>query len=202
MEKKTLLLIFSILLFASLAATEKASAGTSTIAVYPTNVTVDQPGQEFNITIKITNAPQGTQYIINNITWNPAYIELRTGTDADIVEGPFMKTFGPTTFLAQGFFAGRIGEVTCALMSGEVTEGSSGDLFIIRFRSKAVGTTNVNIQIAYFLWELEVVDEPTLQGGTVTVIPEFSTAILLIFLMSATAIALLAKKFITIKQPK
>lgn len=202
MKKVMLLLMCAFIFCLALPRTEKVDAAISTIAVSPSTITVDQPGVQFNVTFTLTNAPNMTQFIVNNITWNPAIIELATGTDSDFVEGPLLKSFGSTVFMTSypNASQGIIEEVTCALISEYVTPGSSGDIFTIKFRSKIVGSTPIDIGYGILLVDLDIADEPALQGGTVNVVPEFSPIVLLILLLSTTAIALKAKNFSSKKQ--
>jgi hypothetical protein len=196
MKKGILLLLTCAFLFClALPRTEPANAAISTISVSPSTITVDQPGMTFNVTFRLTNAPNMTQFIVNNITWNPAIIELATGSDNDFIEGPLLKSFGSTVFMTSYPSAsdGIIDEVTCALLTTYVTPGSSGDIFTITFRSKIVGTTSIDIGYGILLRDLDIADEPTLQGGTVNVVPEFSPIVLLMLLLSATVVALTAK---------
>jgi len=193
MGKKTLLLICTLLLCILLIRTGTTNAQLSTVAVNPASLTVDQPNELFNVTITITDAPEMTQFIINNITWDPTVLELETGTETDIVEGPFLKSFGSTVFLTQSITSGKIGEVTCVLSSEGYASGS-GDLFTIKFRSKAEGISDINIGFCVLLKELDVADLPQLQNGTITVIPEFPMHMfLIVFLLVTTTIALMAR---------
>jgi len=151
--------------------TKTANAQTSTISVYPTHKTVNAPSQLFTIDIIITHAPTLTQWIIANITWDSTILELETGTDVDIVEGPFLKSVpgSNTVFLSKIPELGRIPEATCAFLTFNTTSGD-GILCTIKFRSKAVGTSDVSIDSAFLLNELDLVDIPLLQIGTVTVL--------------------------------
>lgn len=212
MRKKMLLLACVLIFCATLLKTETINVhgddewpkGISTISVSPATITVNQVDETFTVNFTITNAPNMTQFIVNNITWNPAILQLNTGSDSDFVEGPFLKSFGSTVFMIGPVYPdeGRAEEVTCALISNYVTPNSSGLIFSITFRSKAVGESPIDIGFAILLCDLDVADEPTLQGGIVTVVPEFSSAIILLLLLSTTAIAIAAKKFNARKQPK
>jgi hypothetical protein len=191
MEKKTLPLICAVLLCIILANAGTVDAQTLTIGVYPTSLTVDAPGQLFTIYINITDAPTMDFYDMYNITWNPDVLELETGTEADIVEGPFMKAFGTTITLVQDIEPGRIGDIACGFLTVSFAEGS-GNLFEIKFRGKAEGVSDIYIEYAYVLNGSSLVDEffqEDLPYSTVTVIPEFPASMLLPLFLIATAIA-------------
>jgi len=191
MGKKTLLLTCTFLLCIFLARAGTVDAAISTVAVNPPSLTVLQPNQSFTVIINITNAPTMTQYLLN-ITWDPDVLELETGTEADVVEGPFLKSFGSTIFLVKTPEPDRLPEVTCGLLYGYAN--GDGDLFTIKFRSKAVGVSDINIAYCVLFNELVVADIPNLQKGTVTVLPEFTAFMLLLLLLTTTAFALITKK--------
>ena len=196
MGSKKLLLICTFLLYMILARTGTANAlGESTIYVDPPTKTVNTPGENFNVTVKVTNGPFMTQYA-TNLTWNPAVIELQTGTESDVVKGTFLN--GEMFLVTIGTTPGRIAEITEAKLAG-VASGS-GTLFTVKFRSKAVGVTPININFAVFLNGLDVADEPTRNNATVTVLPEFPATLLLSFFLTATAIAFIAKTMLSRKR--
>jgi hypothetical protein len=194
MSKKILLSPCLFLICIILIGTGTANADGSTIAVVPSSQNVDAPDLLFTVNFTITGAPTMTQWIVRNITWNPAVCELQTLNKSSFVEGPFMKSVGSTTGLltkAPDNVTGRAPEVSCGFMGSETVSGD-GVLFTIKFRSKAVGYSNVSMQIAYLLNGLNMLPDPALQNGTVTVIPEFSNVLLPIFLVATTMIAYIA----------
>jgi hypothetical protein len=194
MKKKILLLICAFFLCTSLTGIRKTEAGISTIYVWPSTITVDAPGQPFNVYINITGAPVMDFWDIYNITWDNSIISLQHGTDVDLVEGPYMKNNGSTVFVATGIEPGRIGEVCCGFTTTSTVYGD-GNLFYIKFTATAVGTTQIQIGYSYLLLGVNGVDEPTLTPGTVNVIPEFSASVLLPLFLLATMIAILAATF-------
>lgn len=201
MRKKIPLLLFCLsLICVMLAGTRAANAQLSTISVDPPSQDINEPAILFTVNITITDAPTLTQFIIKNITWNPDVVELETGTIDDFVEGPFLKEFGGTVWLVKkpDNVTGIAPEVSGAYISGGPCPGGDGVLFTIKFRSKAVGSSDIHLQIAWLLDGLNMADTPTLEDGTVTVIPEFPMSILLpIFLIATTTIAILAKTLIS-----
>lgn len=197
MRKKILLLLCSFLICGILAGVRTANAGTSTIAVYPPSQDIAEPGILFTVNFTIINAPTMTQYIINNITWNPNVVELETGTKADFVEGPYLKAYGGTVWLIQppDNVAGYQEEVSAAfLMDQGPASPGDGVLFTIKFRSKAVGSCDIHTDVAYILNGLNLVDTSTLEDGSVIVIPEFPASMIVpLFLILTTTIAVMAK---------
>lgn len=188
MGKKTLPLLCTLLIVIILTRAGTADAQVSTLAVDPPTKTVDNPGLLFTVDIKITNAPTMMQYIITNIMWDPNIIELETGTESDVVKGPFL---GGDVFLVTIGLPGFIDEVTEAKLSG--TTSGSGTLFTIKFRSKAMGTTNITIEYGSRLLNgLTIADFPNRNNGTVTVVPEFPASMLLPLFLTATAITFIA----------
>jgi hypothetical protein len=201
MKKKILLLICAFFVCISLLGVRKTeAAGISTMYVWPSTIDVSAPGQLFTVYINITNCPTMDFYDIYNITWDSNIIQLQHGTDADLVEGPFMKNNGNTIFVSTGIEPGKIGEVACGFTVVSTSEGD-GNLFLIKFNATAVGTTQIIIGYSYLLWGVSGVDEPNLTPGTVNVIPEFSASVLLPLLLAATAIAIIAARISTRKKP-
>ena len=193
MGKKALLLICTFFLCIVLARTGTVDAGISTLAVYPSSQIVSQPGKYFTVNFTITGAPALTQWIVNNITWNPAVVSLATNTTGDIIEGPFLKAFGATTFLVTpNPTEAKIDEATC-ILSIATGSGGSGTLFTINFTSKAVGFSDIKIQVGVLLKGLELADLPNITNGTVTVVPEFPASMLLPLFLGATSTALIAR---------
>ena len=187
MGKKTLALISTLFLCIILTRAGTVDAQASTIAVIPASQTIALPGQLFSVDITITSVPASTQYIINNITWDPNIIELEHGTEADIIQGPFL---GGAIFLVTiSATPGQIDEVTEARLTG--TKSGSGILFTINFRSKAAGVTQVKIGFAIFYSGLLPSDIPNVNNATVTVTPEFPASMLLPLFLTATSIVLI-----------
>jgi hypothetical protein len=192
MGKKMLPLIFVLLSCSILAKTGTVDAQPiSTISVQ--SKTINTPSEKFTIQINITDAPTMDFYAITNITWNPSIMELEHGTDADVVEGTFMKNVGSSVFISGDInnTEGRVGDTGCGFLSGGPASGS-GLLLTLKFQSKAVGVSDVKIDFAYLLNGPDVADMPQLQNGTVNVVPEFSASLLLPIFLTTSAIAIFA----------
>jgi hypothetical protein len=209
MRKKTLALLSTFLLFVILARTETADAQTMALAVDSKTVDISVT-QLFTVSINITNAPTMTQYIMTSITWDPAVLELETGTDADVVKGDFLA--GDVFIATIGSMSGNIEEVTEGKLSG--TKSGSGNLFKIKFRAKTEGTSLVGIGFCILLNDLTPVGDTTglygyiaVTNGTIDVVPEFPIAMLLPCFLIVTTIAIIAatvwsrKRQIPIKIP-
>jgi hypothetical protein len=194
MRKKIPLLFCSFLICVILAETRTANAQTSTMAVDPASLEIAAPGELFTVNITITNAPIITQFIINDLTWDPDILELETGTVNDFVEGPFLKSVpGSTTvWLVQAPQIGRAPEISNAYMTGGPCPGGDGVLFTIRFRAKANGTSSIHVDAAWLLNGLQIADTPTLENGSVIVIPEFPTSMVIPAFLITTTVTLIA----------
>lgn len=209
--KKKMLTVASLLFICFILAQPRTTNAQEecTIAISPSTITVDAPDMDFIVNVTIITAPNMDFYTINNITWDDSIIGLKTGTETDLVEGSFMKNFGSTVFAVYGLYAGRIEDIGCGFLTLSYANGS-GLLFQIKFHSKAVGTTTIDIGYAMLLdatshthppeWYLDPSNGLTLSSGTVDVIPEFSASILLPLLAAATLIAIIATKSLRKRQ--
>jgi hypothetical protein len=125
-------------------------------------------------------------------------MELATGTDADIVEGNYMKSFGGTVFApivdsdADGHAdPGYLYNVACGFSSGGPANGS-GNLFSIKFKANAVGTSELGIVDPWLYIGVSLADRPVFVNATVNVIPELPVSMLLPLFLTTTAIAIFA----------
>jgi len=114
------------------------------------------PCSNFLVNVSIVGAPDITQYIIE-ITWDPDLLELQTGTEADVVQGPFLRTAGGTVYIVKTPEPDRLPEVTEALLMAPPYASGSGTLFQIKFHCKAPGNATIHLTRAILLKELEVV---------------------------------------------
>jgi len=105
------------------------------------------PCDNFVASIKVT-LPAGVviDFWSMEIHWDPAVLELQTGTAADVVEGPFMKAFGTTIFLVldPDNAAGILPEIACAFLVAVKASGT-GILCDIKFHCKSFGDGNIII---------------------------------------------------------
>jgi hypothetical protein len=111
--------------------------GLHTIEKVPCNV--------FIVTFKIFDAP-AMDFWDMEIHWNPAVLELQTGTTNDVVQGGFMSAFGTTVFALQApnNAAGILPDIACGFLSGGPASGT-GILMTIAFHAKATGTSAITI---------------------------------------------------------
>jgi len=105
------------------------------------------PCSNFVASIKVT-LPAGVviDFWIMEIHWDPAVLELQTGTTADVIEGPFMKAFGPTIFVLRDpdNVNGILPDIACGFFTAVKASGS-GILCYIKFHCKAPGDGNIII---------------------------------------------------------
>jgi len=158
------------------------------------------PGNNFTISINITNSPNMDFFDIG-IQWNPSVLELKTGTPmADVVEGGFMKAFGATAFpgpspVNTNLIAGIMSDIPCGFSSGGPAHGN-GTLFKVAFHCKAPDDGNITIMkpnvISVLLLGMTMVNIDATVNGSVIVIPEFSASVLLPLFLVITTIAIAA----------
>lgn len=132
-------------------------------------------GSEFDVTIYIRDCPNIDFYGME-IHWDPSVLELQTGTDADVVEGNFMKTYGTTVFVVAWPEIGALPDIGCGFLAGGPAHGE-GDMFKIKFRAKGYGDGWIGIWDAmesYLLYGAEYVPF-TPVNGTVHVPPPTAT---------------------------
>jgi hypothetical protein len=104
-------------------------------------------GCNFNVSINIYNPPVGIGYYCIRIKWNTSALSLQTGTNADIVEGPWMKHFGSTLWVGPKI-NNTLG--TALVPDGLLTNASgaigNGTMFTVAFHALALSPM-VNITI-------------------------------------------------------
>jgi hypothetical protein len=95
----------------------------------------------FDVTVYVTLTP-GTQIDFTDleIHWDPAVLELQTGTSADVIEGNWMKSFGSTVFVCSepDNVAGILPDIGCGYLAGGPASGE-GDFCKIKFHAKDLG---------------------------------------------------------------
>jgi hypothetical protein len=175
------------------------------MAVDPPSKTVDGPGLSFTINVTLSIAHKIDFFDIYDITWNSTVLELETGTDDDIVEGPYMKAFGTTVFTFAGInnTIGTIGEVACGYLTSSEANGT-GVLFSIKFKStddaRAGDTSPIAIGDGTYLldaktdqsWFMNSTNGLQIDDGSVNIVPEFPASVLLPLFLVATTIAIAA----------
>ena len=191
MEKKIIPLFCVLFICIIMIRTGTANAQ-GIVAFNPITITVDQPGTMFAVNITVTNAPNMTQFILQNITWNPNVLQLNS-TD-EVVEGPFLKAVDTTMFLCKepNNTEGRLPEITDITLHLKTTSGN-GTLCTIWFFAKATGVSQLSFSQDTYLLNVDQPIDLETEDGTVTVVPEFPASILLpLFLIITSAITLLA----------
>jgi hypothetical protein len=193
MKKKILLLPCLFLIYITLTGIGTTNANGSFITVVAPS-TNPEPGQLFRVNITITNSPLITQWIIRNVTWDPAYMELETNTTASFVKGTFLEPYGSTVWLTKkpNNVSGIAPELSCAYLDGGPCPGGDGLLCQIRFRAKAVGSSEIRIAVAWLLDGMNMQPDPARVNSTIIVIPEFPTSMVIPVFLITTTVALIA----------
>jgi hypothetical protein len=106
---------------------------------------IKAPCNQFIVSIKIFNSPP-IDFWDMEIHWDPAVLELSTGTTSDVVEGTFMNAHGGTVFALQNpdNVAGILPDIACGFM-GASTASGDGILMTIAFHAKATGDGAITI---------------------------------------------------------
>jgi hypothetical protein len=148
-------------------------------------------GQTFKINVTIANI-NNVQSWAMIISWNPAVLSCEAHA-----QGPFLSDVGQTDYdCVIDNTHGKIADWFAVLL-GLGSASGSGTLGTLTFKSKAIGTTSLTITSNQFLdtdaTEI-MVDE--VKTCNITVVPEFpAPTILLLFMISIVAVAIIAKKF-------
>jgi hypothetical protein len=198
--KKGLFLIL-LMFLAFVATTHTVKAVEPTVKVAPSTFTATSVNQNFTLNITVQDIYSTTDHggcwsWMVRIRWNASI--LKVNARADVKEGDFLKNVDPDNTKMQFYdpdnVNGRLPEVTGRFTTETEAEGS-GTLVTVTFTAIGLGTTKVTV------YETDFVDydgNPIIvstEEGTITVIPEFPMSMmLLIFLITTAAIAVVAKK--------
>lgn len=204
MGKKTLPLICTLLFCIILATTGTANAQEEVkieiIFENGLNEIVKEQCDNFTVTVKVT-LPPGVEinFCDVEIHWNTTVLELQTGNAAtDVIEGPWMKSFGTTLFASQPAdnVNGILPDIAGGYLAGGPATGS-GDFCYIEFHMKAAGESNITLfdpappgDQTYLLMGAQLVDIDVVINGLV--VPEFPAALLLPLFLIITTIAIIA----------
>jgi len=123
----------------------------------------------FVATVEIVGAPAMTQYIVE-LDWDPAVLELETGTEGDFTQGPFLG--GAIFLVTLSVDPGHVDEVTEARLTG--TKSGSGDAFYIAFHAKGPGVTEITL-VRHLMYNGLIPIANDAINGTVTVLPPPAT---------------------------
>lgn len=132
-------------------------------------------GSNFTVSINIATTAYVGLYVIG-IQWDPSALELRdNNTNRDVIEGPWMKAFGHTTFSGPfnaNLTAGIMPDIGCGLSSGSAT--GNGTMFTVAFHAKAPSSaTNITImspnEISVLSLNLDIVNIDAVFNGQVHV---------------------------------
>ena len=191
LRNKFLLLILCILI-SSMAMTSLVKATPETLAIYPPSHTVEELGEQFQVNITIADVTDLWSYILD-LSWNASILEC-----IEVTEGPFMKNVAGTVFLSKAPEPGYIPEITCSFLS-IVGASGNGVLATVTFNATGIGETDLHIG-GPLAGEPDLIDNDewpitvTVEDGSITVIPEFPTSIILpLFLILTAIIAIMVK---------
>ena len=106
------------------------------------------PCSNFNVNVTVSLDPgEMIDFCDVEIHWDPTVLELQTGTVADVVEGPWMKSFGTTVFAVQApdNAAGILPDIACGYLGLTGNQTGSGVFCTIKFHCKSYGDGNITI---------------------------------------------------------
>ena len=103
-------------------------------------------GSDFIVRFNISTVYNVGAYKVT-IGWDTSVLTLKTGTAADVVEGPWMKAFGGTIFGVDNVnnTGGRVEGIADNLLAGSAT--GSGTMFTVAFHAAHSSLTPANITI-------------------------------------------------------
>jgi len=102
-----------------------------------TNAITKTLGSDFIVSFNISTAAVVGFYSIS-VGWDPTVLSLKTGTAADIVEGPWMKAFGATLWAGPSGIdnvVGKIAAIPDGLLAYPPAATGSGTMFTIAFHA-------------------------------------------------------------------
>jgi hypothetical protein len=197
--KKGLFLIL-LMFLAFVATTRTVKAVGPTVKVEPATFTATSVNQKFTLNITVhdiysTADHGGCWSWMVRIRWNASILNVTSRSD--VKEGGFLKGNDPDTtfrFYDPDNVNGRLTEVTGRFNTETEAEGS-GTLMTVTFTAIGLGTTKVTVYETDFVDFNDNAIIVSTEEGTVTVVPEFPMSMmLLIFLITTAAIAVVAKK--------
>jgi hypothetical protein len=181
-----------------------AHAQTTYVSVDPATKTITQPGITFSLNVTVTDVTDlwGWEFIV--------YFNRSVVQALDAIEGPFLSQAGDTLFTIQELnnnFNGTHGRIWLynSLKTPALPVTGSGLLVTITMNSTGIGQSEVDLKpgvgMTYLLVKKNADEIPhEIVNGSVTVVPEFpSFLILSVFLITTLAALILLKKAFTRK---
>lgn len=174
----------------------------ATVRVVPASYTVPNVGLTFTVNVTVENVED--LFAVDLFLYYPN--DVLNGTN--VVEGPFLKTGGPTVFLINNFTDGYnatsgLVHVIYTITADVPGVSGNGTLATITFASTSKSTDGMEIlHLADVSGNLlsdsnYTVISSTLFDGEVTVIPEFPAALILPLLIASTIVAITVRKIIS-----
>jgi hypothetical protein len=189
-------LLIPCMLIAFMSTTNTVNAPSVVLGFNPLVYEATAVGQTFKINVTIANIDNCADWIVR-LSWNPAILSCEAHA-----QGSFLSSIGSTDYdCVINNVLGKVEDWFAALLVPGHASGS-GTLGTLTFKSKAVGQTSLTIY--FYLFHDEDYNEVTMdevKNCNITVVPEFpAPIILLLFMISTVAVAVIAKKFYTRKR--
>jgi|SRR5271157_729804 len=189
------LIFFLTILFISMTVSQ-AGAQQATVQVAPASYTVLNVGLTFTVNITVQNVENLYGYGFELYYPN----DVLNGTRA--TEGSFLKTGGISTFFSVANFTDNYNatdgllNVFCSRLGNVQGVNGSGTLVTVTFESTSTNALSETLQLANVDLSdpTPAVIPSTTVNGEVRVIPEFSAALILPFLIISASAALILKK--------
>jgi len=197
--KRNILAVAALLLICACMSVPKAFAQKASLNVEPQEGVISNIGEELtvNITIKDLPSPGMFGYELK-LYFDTTYLNA---TKAEIPSGHFMTPTDPTKIFIvdPGTINNTLGRVSFALtlLAPEGGKTGTGILCKVTFQGKAVGVSPLTFTDV-ILVDPDAVEIPKanydINDGQITVIPEFSTVLMVLLFLVVTVSAIMLKK--------
>ena len=180
-----------------------ARASPSSIEVVPASLE-QLPGDSFLVNITVNDVTDLYLWMFR-LRWNNTVLQLNS-----IEEGPLLQNEGDTSgiwlsppTISEINIAGRIDEATCSLLGAVPGVDGSGMIATLNFTCLSMGDSALEFweEASYYEPATDLLDSSldsiphTATPGTVDVIPEFSSVMLIaVFLLTTLFVVILGKK--------
>lgn len=170
-----------------LAMTNAVNAQEAVMKIETTSPIISAPGETFTVNITIINAVDRWGWSCK-VEWNSSVVD---GTGKQL--GPF----NPSGTSLLGVIDNEAGEIQCLTAGSTEEDTVTGDgvVAILTFNATDVGDVNLNVTEAMYIdYPNKDAFDMTVQQTEITVVPEFSASLIILFLVATAAMAILAKK--------
>lgn len=172
------------------------NAASASLSIEPSSQTVAAVGVTFTVNVSIADVSNLYGYSLE-LYYNST---LLTGTN--VTEGPFLKSGGGQTFFDIENFTDDYNSTNGFVSIADTLTGSApgvdgtGVLVTVQFKSLALGN-KVSLELADVALadpNSNAIPYGTVSGGTITVVPEFTSLVAVVTLIVASLSAILVKK--------